>query len=149
LTGSSEDSEDILADAFIRLIRALQHKTMSIVNVRAYLFRVVHNRAVDDFRRRKRLEQDVDISQIICEPGSGSIERDVLAMKQVRSALWQLTDQQRQVIMLRYYQGLSYQEIGSVLDKPAGAVKALQHRGLEALRRIFQKEDDGRESHGD
>lgn len=144
LTGNSEESEDILADAFIRLLDSLQHRKQKVNNIRAYLYRVVHNRAVDGFRRKKRVTNEVDVALLEADPGVGAGAVDILAVDQVREALWQLTDQQRQVIMLRYYQDLSYREIGEVLDKPTGAVKALKHRGLNSLRRIFlRKEEKG------
>jgi RNA polymerase sigma-70 factor (ECF subfamily) len=63
-----------------------------------------------------------------------------ISADQARSALWRLTPEQRQVILLRYFQGLGNEEIARVVDKPVGAVKALQHRALNALRRIMQRE---------
>jgi RNA polymerase sigma-70 factor (ECF subfamily) len=49
--------------------------------------------------------------------------------------LQQLTPDQRQVITLKFLEGLSNQDVAAVLDKPVGAVKSLQHRGLAALAR--------------
>jgi len=142
LTGNSEDSEDILADAFIRLLDSLQHRNLKVNSIRAYLYRVVHNRAVDGFRRKKRVTKEVDVSLLEADNPAANGAGDILAVEQVREALWQLTDQQRQVIMLRYYQDLSYKEIGEVLDKPTGAVKALRHRGMNSLRRIFLRQEE-------
>jgi RNA polymerase sigma-70 factor (ECF subfamily) len=80
----------------------------------------------------------------------GPVEKveTALAAERVRAALWQLTDLQRQVILLRYIQDLSYKEIAKVLQKPEGAVKALRHRGLESLRRIFSRQEAKRENDG-
>ena len=55
----------------------------------------------------------------------------------VRAALARLTDEQRQVIVLKFYEGLSNEEVASAINKPVGAVKALQHRALAALRRAL------------
>ncbi len=55
----------------------------------------------------------------------------------MNKALLQLTSDQRQVILLKYGEDLSNREIAAVLDKTQGAVKALQHRGLAALKRLM------------
>ncbi|MBN1266313.1 MAG: RNA polymerase sigma factor [Anaerolineales bacterium] len=148
LTGHAEDSEDILAEAFIRLLRTLQTTERPISSIRAYLFRVVHNLAVDRFRSGKWIDPDADVSllQTGTDPADGM--ENALASEQVRAALWQLTDEQRQVILLRFVQELSYEEIADVLQKPTGAVKALRQRGIEALRRIFKQQEKKREHNG-
>jgi RNA polymerase sigma-70 factor (ECF subfamily) len=49
-----------------------------------------------------------------------------------------LTDEQRQVIVLKFFQGMENEEIAETMQKTVGAVKALQHRGLNSLRRAFE-----------
>ena len=60
---------------------------------------------------------------------------------EMRRNLWKLTLDQRQVIVLKFYEGLSNEEVSEVLEKPVGAVKSLQHRGLNALRRLITSSD--------
>jgi RNA polymerase sigma-70 factor (ECF subfamily) len=55
----------------------------------------------------------------------------------VRSALFHLTPDQRQVILLRYVEGWELEEIARAVQKPVGAVKALQHRAVARLRRLL------------
>jgi RNA polymerase sigma-70 factor (ECF subfamily) len=64
--------------------------------------------------------------------------------ERARYALLSLTPDQRQVIMLKFLEGWQNPEIARALNKPVGAVKSLQHRGLAALRRILIP--DGTES---
>jgi RNA polymerase sigma-70 factor (ECF subfamily) len=59
----------------------------------------------------------------------------------VSNALSKLTPDQRQVIVLRYLEGWELEDISSSLDKPIGAVKALQHRALGSLRRLLGKDE--------
>jgi RNA polymerase sigma factor (sigma-70 family) len=60
--------------------------------------------------------------------------------QRVRAALRLLTPEQRQVIVLRFLEEWSLKEVAEVMQKPVGAVKALQHRALAALRRILEEE---------
>jgi RNA polymerase sigma-70 factor (ECF subfamily) len=61
---------------------------------------------------------------------------------EMRQNLWKLTSDQRQVILLKYFEGMSNQEVAEVLKKPVGAVKSLQHRGLNALRRLLTSNEN-------
>jgi RNA polymerase sigma-70 factor (ECF subfamily) len=67
----------------------------------------------------------------------GGSENDPILHQQIRSALMRLTPEQRQVIVLKYIIGEDNEEIALALKKPVGAVKSLQHRALEALRRLL------------
>ena len=62
--------------------------------------------------------------------------------------LWLLTADQRQVIILKFYEGLTNQEVAASLEKPVGAVKSLQHRALQSMRRIYERDDHGSETNG-
>jgi RNA polymerase sigma-70 factor (ECF subfamily) len=59
----------------------------------------------------------------------------------IREVLWQLTPDQRQVILLKYYENWSNIEVARAIGKPVGAVKALQHRGLTLLRSFLKNEE--------
>ena len=60
-----------------------------------------------------------------------------MELQQVRSALALLTPDQRQVIMLKYLEEWENEDIARALNKPVGAVKSLQHRAIESLRRLL------------
>jgi RNA polymerase sigma-70 factor (ECF subfamily) len=68
--------------------------------------------------------------------------------ERARQMLWLLTDDQRQVIVLKFFEGLTNNEVAVSLKKPVGAVKSLQHRALQSLRRIYEREDHGSENNG-
>jgi RNA polymerase sigma-70 factor (ECF subfamily) len=65
-----------------------------------------------------------------------------MQMTRTRAALEQLTPDQREVISLKFFEGWENAEIAASVNKPIGAVKSLQHRGLAALKRILLDEDD-------
>jgi RNA polymerase sigma-70 factor (ECF subfamily) len=63
--------------------------------------------------------------------------------EKLRRALAQLTDEQRQVVILKFVQGLDNRTIAKVLGRREGAIKSLQYRALQALKRILEQEGEG------
>lgn len=140
LLGNQQAAEDLVAEAYYRLIRALHAGGGPRKHLRAYLYRVAHNLAVDDYRRGEgadwRREDEAEDLQADDDPALEA-EKSIEGAE-ARAALWQITSEQRQVIILKYFQGMSNKEVAAVLQKPIGAVKSLQHRGLKALHRILK-----------
>ena len=145
LLGDEDLAEDCVAETFSRLLSALRSGGGPQDYLQAYLYRVAHNLITDRYRREPPapLElKDNALSNGLDAPDAGL--EDKLRQEQVRRALRVLTPEQRQVIMLKYVQGCSNEETAAALQKPLGAVKSLQHRGLEALRRLLQSEEGNR-----
>ena len=65
-----------------------------------------------------------------------------LTQSRLAAAIERLTESQRQVILLKFIEGLDNETVAQTLDKPVGAVKSLQHRALAALRRILDRNGD-------
>ncbi len=134
--GDVETARDLTAEVFHRLLRVAQSGNSPERHPKAWLYRTAHNIVVDHYRRqqhRRHLPLDDELINANDDP-VGTAERH-LSATQVRAALQHLTPDQRQVIVLKFLEGLSNQEVAAVLDKPVGAVKSLQHRGLAALQR--------------
>ena len=142
LVGDPEAAEDIVSETFFRFLRSLGAGGGPKDHLRAYLYRIIHNLAVDYHRRRvEPIENsDMDMEQSPSAKNPDVVVELSLSQAQARKALWQLTHEQRQVIMLKFFQGLNNEEIATVIEKPVGAVKSLQHRGLKSMRRILEKE---------
>jgi RNA polymerase sigma-70 factor (ECF subfamily) len=106
---------------------------------------VAYHLVVDHARRQPRADLSLEESLIAADadPGDGADEREAQARARARAALWQLTAEQQQVIILKYFEGLSNGEVATALDKPVGAVKSLQSRALAALRRMLSQESEG------
>ena len=143
LLGSEQAAEDVVGETFHRFLRAIQGGGGPNKHLRAYLYRVAHNLVID--RHRRNPTPSVDLENIENNAASNlSPEEEAsqaLAAEDVRKKLWQLTDDQRQVLILKYYQGLSNAEAAEAIGKPAGAVKALQHRAINSLRRMMNREE--------
>jgi len=138
LLGELDLAEECVAETFSRFLLALKNGGGPRQFLRAYLYRIAHNWVTDYYRRRLFCSLPLDAAL-----RAGSQEDPPLAVAEemerheIRLALAKLTPDQRQVIVLRYLEEWEYQDISYALDKPVGAVKALQHRALNSLRRLL------------
>ena len=141
--GSLDLAEDCVAETFSRFLGALQRDKGPRQHLQAYLYRVAHNWITDRFRRNP--PPVLPLTPELVDEGSPRVEKQVeirMQTEYLRARLSQLTPDQRQVIALKFLEDWSNQEIAAAMNKPVGAVKALQHRGLAALRRIMETEHE-------
>jgi RNA polymerase sigma-70 factor (ECF subfamily) len=131
-----EIARDLSADVFRRFLQALKRGNGPADNVRAWLFRTAHNVVIDHYRLRQHRQHLVlEDHWIVADEDTVSMADRHLNADRVRQAMICLTPEQHQVIALKFLAGLSNQEVASIMNKPTGAVKSLQHRALAALRR--------------
>jgi len=140
-------AEDITANVFFRLLDAVRKGNSPRKNLSAWLYRVAHNLVIDTFRRRRPDELELAEWLESDAPDPAQSAELQLQMDRLRLALAELTDAQQQVIMLKFFQGLDSREAAQVTGKSEGAVDALQHRALEALRKAL-REGPGSGSNG-
>ncbi len=136
-------AEDLTANVFFRLLRAVREGNSPRDNLSAWLYRVAHNLVVDAFRRMPPEELELVEWLESDEPDPALSAEQRLQLAHVRSALSQLTEGQQQVIVLKFFQGMDSREIAQVMGKSEGAIDALQHRGLRALRRMLKQQREG------
>ncbi len=137
LLGDVQKAEDCVADTFLKYLHVLRADGGPQEHLQAYLYRIAHNWVTDYYRR-----QPPPAIQLVDEipDGSDDFQKTIsnqMDEKYVRGAILQLTPDQRQVIVLKYLEGFDNERIARSMDKPVGAVKALQHRALETLRRLL------------
>jgi RNA polymerase sigma-70 factor (ECF subfamily) len=139
MCGRRSVAEDIVQEAFLSLWRSSVRYDRGRGSVRSWVLGVVHNRAIDAFRRDAvritRTVGDEGIAERIEAPDrtDAEVERRDEA-SQVRSALRELPPDQRQVIELAYFSGFSHSQIADMLKLPAGTVKGRMRLGLTKLR---------------
>jgi len=120
-------AEEITQDVFLALIQ--QQKGYEVrASFRTFLYRIALNRVVSE--RRKMAEAPA----LDPEVAAGG---DIGTVQQVREALARLEPEQQEIVMLREYQGLSYQEIAQVLNVPVGTVRSRLFRAKLALRELL------------
>jgi RNA polymerase sigma-70 factor (ECF subfamily) len=133
------DAEDLTSDVFMRALRAISRYEPRQAFL-AWLYRIARN-AVIDRSRRTRIQ--ISFEDALAHPGVDQVvEPDsallALSDKQaVREALSRLTPLQQEVIVLRYVEGYSTQEIAAFVGKREGTVRGIQFRALEALRTLI------------
>jgi len=106
-----------------------------------WLYRIAHNLVIDYYRRRGRVTLiDIDEATPIRATEGDPVRstESLLSREQLRAALFQLTEEQAQVITLRFMEERSIAEVADLMDKTEGAIKALQYRAVLALRRVMQ-----------
>lgn len=147
LLGDAARAEDLIGETFSRFLGALERGGGPQTHLRAYLYRTTHNIAVDQLRRSNK-EVVEDVVEARAEQTARNLESVVehkLEQEQAITLMRQLTDDQRQVILLKFFQGMDNAETAETMEKTVGAVKALQHRALETLRRAIERSRAGTE----
>ncbi|MGH2626426.1 MAG: RNA polymerase sigma factor [Anaerolineales bacterium] len=125
------DPEDVLGEVFLSVTRDLPRFRGDADGLRRWVFSIAHNRLVDDARRRRRRPMPAD-SEVPDRPGP---ERPDAVDPDLVAGLAALSPDQREVLVLRFVADLPLEAVAKVTGRKVGAVKALQHRGLENLRR--------------
>ncbi len=138
LLGEVNLAEECVAETFARFLQALRAGKGPRDHLQAYLYRIAHNWVTDQYRRQPPPSLALD-EELKADPNlqPGQIVEGWHTQERVRLALRALTPEQRQVIVLRFLEGFENEAVAAALGKPVGAVKALQHRALEALRRLL------------
>ncbi len=135
LLGDDYAAEDCVSETFSRFLKALQAGKGPRDYLQAYLFQTAHNLVVDHYRRQPATEElDDDLPEL--ETTEGTADSNLL-QRRVRDALHQLTEDQQQVVSLKFLEGWDNDAVAKVLNKPVGAVKSLQHRALAQLQKIL------------
>jgi RNA polymerase sigma-70 factor (ECF subfamily) len=140
--GNQQEAEDIVQDVFYKV---LTNKTVPD-NFRAWIYEICRNRCIDHLRsKNRRLDnQTLPTVSYIAAHQTGNLTR--LVKSEQRAQLWQrlrsLPVEQREVLLLRYTEGLSRAEISKVLGIPEKLVKHRIYNGMEKLRKNGQLHDE-------
>jgi RNA polymerase sigma-70 factor (ECF subfamily) len=131
----SSDAEDLLQRIFLKVIEGLPRYEARGLPFGAWVFRIARNTVID-FERTRRDHASLDDLLERPDERHGPAELMETAVEQaaIRSALDELTPDQREVVVYRFFAGLSPREIGVLLDRSEGSIRALQFRALQTLR---------------
>ena len=142
--GDQTMAEDLTGEVFARLVERSASLEDQGRPVLAWLYTIARNLLVDHYRRNGRhvtLSLDEQRDSLVDDNDQGDpLEQAAMSIAQgvLAKAIEQLTEDQRQVILLKFFGDYSNAETGQITGNTEGGVKALQHRALAALRRIFE-----------
>jgi len=133
-----QDAEDLTEEVFLRIWRSLdsyEHKGIPFI---AYVFRIARNAVIDHYRQASRNQNQIPFEDQLIghtkyEPEQQAALNSV--QKEIRARLKDLREDYRNVLVLRFFSGLTTEETAQALGKSSGAVRVLQHRALAALRK--------------
>jgi RNA polymerase sigma-70 factor (ECF subfamily) len=138
----AREPEDLLGDVFVQVVRGIDSFTGDEAGFRSWVFVIAHHRVVDERRRLKRRPEPVPTATLD-RPAAHDVAGEALdnvATERVRRIVDGLVPDQRDVLLLRLVGSLTIEEIAQAVGKRAGAVKALQRRGLAAIKRDLDRE---------
>lgn len=127
------DPEDILGEVFLQVARDLAGFRGDDAALRRWVFAIAHNRLLDARRRESRRPPLADrpVPDGVADAPNDPFDPALVA------ALAELTPDQREVVVLRFVADLALEDVARIMRRKVGAVKALQHRALEALSRAL------------
>ncbi len=137
--GDPGRAEDLTGSVFVKMLEALDKNKFAQDALQAWLYRIAHNLIVDDIRYQQRRPASI-LHEGIALPEEAHPDQIVgrrLERERLKRALDELTTDQRDVIMLRFGEGMTAPQAAAILGKTEEAVRALQRRGLSNLRRLL------------
>jgi RNA polymerase sigma-70 factor, ECF subfamily len=143
--GDAELAQDLACEVFVRMVERLDAFRVRGRPLLAWLYTIARNLLTDHHRKNGRAshvpldEASQEVPDVGIDLGRHVDQR--LGAECLAAALAYLTEEQRQVILLKFMEDLDNAQVAHLLGKTEGAVKSLQHRALGALRRALQKEN--------
>ncbi len=135
-----EDAEDLAIDTMTRSLTRLDLFQDQGVAFSSWVYRIAHNATIDHYRRQGKVTLvPIDNATLPESADPSELALDQLSSEQLRDAIHELTDEQQQVLILRFFQDLSAVQVAQVIGKSVGAVQALQHRALASLERVLKE----------
>jgi RNA polymerase sigma-70 factor (ECF subfamily) len=147
LGGNAALSEDLVQEVFLRMLK-YRHTFRADSEFRGWMYHIARTVRIDRFRSQREetplLEGDVENARARAVPGPDDRIEEMERAELLQRALLRLPEDKRELLILARFQELKYEQIGSLLNIDAGAVKVRVHRAMTELREIVQKMSDER-----
>src|SRR5690349_23852763 len=139
--GNRHDAEDLTTQTFLKMLEAIGRFRWQSAPFSAWLFRIAHNLAMDHFRASRRWQPEEEIPE---PPGEAEPSAELTALQSIgRQSMLELIEdlsqEQKQVLTLKFVFNLPNAEVATVLGKTEGAIKSLQHRALVSLEKQIRR----------
>jgi RNA polymerase sigma-70 factor, ECF subfamily len=135
--GNRHDAEDLTTQTFLRMLESIARFRWQAVPFSAWLFRIAHNLAMDHFRASRRVQPEEDVPEPEgAEADSAELEAmHAIGRQSLLELIENLSEEQQQVLTLKFVFNFANAEVATILGKTEGAVKSLQHRALVSLQK--------------
>jgi RNA polymerase sigma-70 factor (ECF subfamily) len=140
-----QEADQIVGDVFARLLEKLAEGKGPRKNLRSYLFQIAYHLVVDHARERQRAAP-LEVAETVQEDDKPvqSLAEEKMLLEELSTAMdRELTEDQKNVLVLRFQEDFSLQETAEIIGKNVNAVKALQNRGITKLRKVMVRENGG------
>ena len=135
--GSQEASEDLVQNLFYRILK-YRNNYNGTGKFTTWMYRIAHNIAIDHYKKDGRYLYD-DVDGLVDED-EDMADRALIKKEEsnlLKQAMDQLKPHEREVLVLSKYQGLTYKDIGKILDSPEGTIKARVFRAIRSLKAAY------------
>jgi len=137
---NEEKAQDLTNEVFMKAFNYIKDDDAhEIDNFQAFIFKTAHNLVIDFYRTRKQNVSLDAISEIASKEDISQKIDDKLDVEKVAKAIKQLPDDYREIIILRFVDGLSFNEISHSTGKSLGSCRMLAHRGIKKIKEITEK----------
>jgi RNA polymerase sigma-70 factor (ECF subfamily) len=139
--GNRHDAEDLTTQTFLKMLESIGRFRWQAAPFSAWLFRIAHNLSMDHFRASRRWQPEEDVPEPPPDEETSAEEEALhsIGRKSMLEMIEGLSEDQQQVLTLKFVFNFSNAEAATILDKTEGAVKSLQHRALVSLQKQLEK----------
>ena len=145
MVGNPAEAEDLTAQAFLQGWKAIERYQIRGAPFVSWLMRIAHNLGVSHLRSKK---PSSELPETLVDQSREGNPADVMQRHsdgdRVREAILRLRDEHRRVIILSFVEDLEYREVAEIVGKSVPAVRVIQHRALNALRKEMQLDEEQR-----
>jgi RNA polymerase sigma-70 factor, ECF subfamily len=139
--GNRHDAEDLTTQTFLKMLESIKRFRWQSAPFSAWLFRIAHNLAMDHFRASRRWQPEEEVPE---PPGETEHSAELVAFQSIGrqsmlDLIEDLSQEQKQVLTLKFVFNLPNGEVATILGKTEGAIKSLQHRALVSLQKQISK----------
>jgi len=136
--GDRTEAEDMTQQVFLQALKSISSYKWKGTPFSAWLYRIAHNQIVDYFRKKSRYATvDLDPRIQDRDPDPVTLAEKKMDAAELAEATRKLTRAQQEVIALRFSSDLPIAEVSRIMGKSEGAIKALQHSAIRALRKVM------------
>jgi RNA polymerase sigma-70 factor, ECF subfamily len=139
--GNRHDAEDLTTQTFMKMLESIKRFRWQSAPFSAWLFRIAHNLAMDHFRASRRWQPEEEVPEPAgeTEPSAELAAFQSIGRQSMLELIEGLSQEQQQVLTLKFVFNLPNGEVATILGKTEGAIKSLQHRALVSLQKQIAK----------